>query len=53
MVTGNAPYDRTYRIYSNANDDEQIDDEHDYRSKSTIGNDTSFIIRPSSKHYNM
>ncbi|CAF4561167.1 unnamed protein product [Rotaria sp. Silwood1] len=53
MVTGDAPYDRTYRIDSNTNETESIEYEYDYRSKSTIENDTSDVIRPSSKHYNM
>jgi serine/threonine protein kinase len=53
MVTGDAPYDRTYRLHSNTNETESIESEDDYPSKSTLENDTSDIIRPSSKHYNM
>ena len=48
MVTGDAPYDRTYRI-----NDTEMTTETEYRSKSTIENDISDIIRPSSNHYNM
>jgi hypothetical protein len=44
MVTGDAPYDRTYRINET---------ETEYPSKTTIENDISDIIRPSSNHYNM
>jgi serine/threonine protein kinase len=51
MVTGDAPYDRTYRIHSSTNEIETTEIES--RSMSTIENDTSDIIRPSSKHYNM
>ncbi|CAF3748898.1 unnamed protein product [Rotaria sordida] len=53
MVTGDAPYDRTYRIESNTNETESIEYKYDYRSKSTIENDTSDTIQSSSKHYNM
>ncbi|CAF2701050.1 unnamed protein product [Rotaria sp. Silwood2] len=53
MVTGDAPYDRSYRLDTNTNETESFDYEYDYRSKSTIENDTSDFIRLSSKHYNM
>ncbi|CAF1309759.1 unnamed protein product [Adineta steineri] len=49
MVTGLAPYDRTYRIHEN----ESTENEYDNRSTSTIENSSSDIIRPTSKHYNM
>ncbi|UJR21956.1 hypothetical protein I4U23_025024 [Adineta vaga] len=49
MVTGDAPYDRTYYVHES----ESIENEDDERSESTIENDSSDIIRPSSKHYNM
>ena len=51
MVTGDAPYDRTYRIRTN--ETESYGNEYDCRSKSTIESDTSDTIQPSSKHYNM
>ncbi|CAM2711558.1 unnamed protein product [Rotaria socialis] len=53
LVTGDAPFDRTYRIGSNTNDSESIEYEYDFRSKSTIENHISNIIHSSSKHYNM
>jgi serine/threonine protein kinase len=55
MITGDAPYDRTYKNHSNTSEyNSQIDStEDDYRSISTIENETSDIIRPSSRHYNM
>ncbi len=45
MVTGDAPYDRTYRIDLDTNETES--------TMSTIENNVSDIIRSSSKHYNM
>jgi len=45
MVTGDAPYSRTYRTDSNTIETES--------TKSTIESDESDIIRSSSKHYNM
>ena len=50
LVTGDAPYDRTYRAHSNTED---FDATIDARSMSTIESASSDIIRPSSKHYNM
>ena len=50
MVTGDAPYDRTYRMQET----EFIEtDDDDDRSTSTIETDLLDVIRPSSKHYNM
>ncbi|CAF5129294.1 unnamed protein product, partial [Rotaria magnacalcarata] len=53
LVTGDAPFDRTYRIGSNTNDSESIEYEYDSRSTSTIENHTSTMSHRSSKHYNM
>lgn len=46
MITGDAPYDRTYRFDSNTNDGSEL-------TNSTIENDITDTIRSSSKHYNM
>lgn len=46
MVTGDAPYDRSF-----TNEMDSI--EYEDRSMSTIESDTSGIIRSSSKHYRM
>lgn len=45
MVTGDAPYDRTYKLESTASEEES--------SIATIESVDSGVIRSSSKHYNM
>ena len=45
MVTGDAPYERTYRHHSEISEVES--------TMSTIEDDESDLIRSSSKHYNM
>ncbi|CAF1121060.1 unnamed protein product [Adineta ricciae] len=49
MVTGSAPYDRTYHFH----EAQSIESLEDSRSESTIENDSSDLVRTSSKHYNM
>ena len=49
MVTGFAPYDRTYHFH----EAQSIESLEDSRSGSTIENDSSDLVRTSSKHYNM